>query len=114
MSKVLGGSQNLLNKDDFLKIFALPVGRPDYHLRLLFFPNVSDYWDKQVERKAPFPLPAEYRSNKALPRLSKPVHVGGSNFENRRPEFMEMLEEDKYIDIFHALRDNRDLECPSW
>lgn len=114
MSKILGGSENLLHKNDFMKIFSLPAGRPDFHLRLLFFPNTSDYWDGKTAHKRPFALPVEYRSNKALPKLSKPVHVGGANFEHRRPDFMDMLDEKQYVRIFHALRDNRDLECPSW
>ncbi|BCS27014.1 uncharacterized protein APUU_70170S [Aspergillus puulaauensis] len=114
MSKILGGSENLLHKNDFMKIFSLPAGRPDFHLRLLFFPNTSDYWDGKTPHKRPFALPVEYRSNKALPKLSKPVHVGGANFEHRRPDFMDMLDEKQYVRIFHALRDNRDLECPSW
>lgn len=87
----------------------IEIGRPDYPLRVLFFPTREDYFDGETRRRAPWRI-----RDGSLPRLSKPFSTKEHTFHFRRSEFLEAFNDDEYCDVFKALRANRDLEIPMW
>jgi len=74
-------------------ILSVEAGRPDYPLRLLFYPRCEDYWLNNKKRKNPWPLPPNYR-NEQLLRLSTPCQTNYYRFDWRRPGFLKEFSEE--------------------
>lgn len=109
---IFGEHMSTVAVDDWTNIFQLKEGRPDNHLRLLFFPCKEDYWndDKDDTKKNTWTLPP----NTVYPRLEKPFDFQDTAWNNRRPLFLANLDDEQYIKVFRKLRRSRDLYCPTW
>lgn len=103
----------VVSENDWWLIFDLDDGRPQYSLRLLFFPRKEDYWLNGKRRKTAWPLSNEFQVN-SLPKITPPYSADNCLFQHRRPGFLEEFSDEEYHRVFESISRNRNLVCPKW
>lgn len=110
--------QNVIAYSDWKLIISLDQGRPISQLRLLFFPELEDYWVQSngstQKRKQQFPIANAYARMLPFPKLETPIVVQGEEYSYRRPGFLDSLSEQAYKAVFTNLKAHQDLYCPTW
>ena len=104
-TKIFGHTAHLVQCEDWELILSVEAGRPDYPLRLLFYPHHEDYWLNNKKHKNPWPLPPNYW-NEQLPQLSNPYQINDYHFDWHHPRFLRELNEEDYHFIFLHLMEN--------
>lgn len=108
-TNIFGESYRQLSYDDWKMILDLETGRPEYPLRLLFFPTRDDYFNGSSIRRAPWRI-----DDAPLPALSQPFQTKQYEFHSRRPNFLLAFGDELYCTIYQKLREYRNLPCPTW
>lgn len=110
--RIFGDQASTISVEDWQMIFELNPGRPDTHLRLLFFPEKADYWnnDKGEPKRNTWPLDP----NNEFPKLKPPYDFKNKTYQHRRPFFLVRLTDTQYVKVFSNLRQHRALYCPTW
>ena len=103
----------VVSENDWWLIFDLDDGRPQYSLRLLFFPRKEDYWLNGKCWKTAWPLSNEFQVN-SLPKITPPYSADNCLFQHRRPGFLEEFSDEEYHRVFESISRNRNLVCPKW